>query len=165
MTNKGLNIETWRAFRDQAAVDPAVATREKVAIAHWVQGEEARVTLEDHEITIGAKDGINMMEMLLISFAACDAAVVAVHASYMGLEIRDLKVAVSGSYNVASYIGVEGAPGPGYDGIKVQIYLDAPDVTPDQLAYLKQMCEQASPVGDTMTRNVPVAVDFVKVNS
>lgn len=159
--NKGLNIEAWRAFKERAQADPTQADREKIAIAHWIQGEEARVEIAGKEVVVGGKGDINMMEMILASLAACDAAVVAVHASYMGLEIKDLKVAVSGSYNVSSYIGVKGAPGPGFDEIRVQIYLDAPDATPDQITYLTEMCERVSPVGDTLTRGIAVDIEIL----
>jgi uncharacterized OsmC-like protein len=159
--NRGLDVEAWNRFKEQIVEDPSVGDGNKVVVAHWVQGEEARITIRDNEVTIGTKNGVNIMEMLLASFATCDAAVVAVHASFMGLKVNDITVEVSGHYNVASYVGIEGAPGSGFDGITTKIYLDAPDATPEQIAHLKHMCEVGSPVGDTFKRNVPIELEII----
>ncbi len=159
--NRGFDMAVWNGYREKVIKDRSNADREKIAVAHWVQGEETRVSLGGHEVTIGSDDGLNMMEMLLASFAACDAAVVALHASYMGIKINELKVEVSGHFNVASYVGVEGSPGSGYDRITMRIHLDAPGATAEQIDHLKHMCEVGSPVGDTLTRNVPIELDIV----
>jgi uncharacterized OsmC-like protein len=47
-----------------------------------------------------------MMEMLLASFAACDVAVVGLHASVMGLKIKHLHATARGHFNVAAYLGI-----------------------------------------------------------
>ncbi len=159
--NKGFDMAAWGGFKEKLLDTPAAANRTKVATARWVQGEEARVTVDGKEITIGADDTMNMMEMMLASFAACDAAVVGLHASFMGLKVNNITVEVSGGYNVAAYLGVEGAPGSGYDRISTTVYLDAPDVTPEQIAHLTHMCEVGSPVGDTFARAVPTEVKIV----
>ena len=38
--------------------------------------------------------------------------------------------------------------------------LDAPDATPEQIAYLVERCEKSSPVGDTLARNVSMTLEF-----
>jgi uncharacterized OsmC-like protein len=118
--NKGFNMDSYNKFKSRAQENPKVADRDKTAVAYWVQGEEARVVLGDKEVTIGADAGMNMMEMLLSSYAACDAAMVALHASFMDLKVERLKVEVSGHFNVAAYLGIEDAPGAGYDQISVK---------------------------------------------
>jgi uncharacterized OsmC-like protein len=159
--NKGFNMDSYNKFKSRAQENPKVADRDKTAVAYWVQGEEARVVLGDKEVTIGADAGMNMMEMLLSSYAACDAAMVALHASFMDLKVERLKVEVSGHFNVAAYLGIEDAPGAGYDQISVKVYLDAPDATPEQLAYLHHISETGSPVGDTFSRIVPTELEIV----
>jgi len=161
VNNRGFNMAAWGGFRDKAQKNLSAADREKVATARWVEGEEARVTVDGKEVTIGADDVMNMMEMMLACFAACDAAVVALHASYLGLEVNDITVEVTGGYNVASYVGVEGAPGSGYDRVTTTVYLDAPGVTPEQIAHLTHMCEIGSPVGDTFARAIPTEIKIV----
>ena len=159
--NKGFDMEAYTNFKERILEDESNADRDKTAVARWVQGEEARVSLGGKEVTIGADDGLNMMEMLLASFAACDAAVVALHASFMGLKVNGLTVEVNGHFNVAAYIGVEDRPGPGYDRMSVKVHLDAPDATPEQIAYLAHMCEVGSPVGDTLMRKLPAELEII----
>ena len=67
---------------------------------------------------------------------------------------RSLSVEASGHFNVQSYMGLEDKPGSGYDQISYKVTVDAPDATPEQIAYLIERCEQSSPVGDTLARNV-----------
>jgi len=161
VNNRGIDLAAWSGFKEKARQNRSAADRHKVATARWVQGEEARVTVGENEITVGADDTMNMMEMMLAAFAACDAAVVAVHASYLGLKVNEITVEVTGDFNVSSYIGVEGAPGSGYQHVTTTVYLDAPGVTPEQLAHLAHMCEVCSPVGDTFARAIPTEVKII----
>ena len=89
--NRGFNLDAYGGFRDKVAGDSSAGIREKVAVAEWVQGEESTVNIGGKEITIGSDDGLNMMEVLLASLAACDTAVVGLHASYMGLKVNSLR--------------------------------------------------------------------------
>ncbi len=162
--NKGFNVEDYGNFREKVIQDLNAANRDKTAIAEWVQGEEANVTISGKNINIGHDDGINMMEMVLASLAACDAAVVGLHASFMGIKINSLKAEMKGSYNVAAMLGIDGAAPAGYKGISAKIYLDAPDVTPDQIAALKEATEKGSPVGHTFAEKVVTTIDIVKVS-
>jgi uncharacterized OsmC-like protein len=159
--NRGFDMAVWGGFKEKVLGEPSAADRHKVATARWVQGEEARVTVGENTITVGADDGMNMMEMMLASFAACDAAVVGLHASYLGLKVNDISVEVTGDFNVSSYIGVEDAPGSGYHNVMTTVYLDAPGITQEQIDHLTHMCEVGSPVGDTFARAIPTEIKIV----
>jgi hypothetical protein len=56
---------------------------------------------------------------------------------------------------------LEDKPGSGYDQISYKVILDAPDATSEQIDYLIERCEQSSPVGDTLERNVSMTLEFV----
>ena len=159
--NKGLDMEVYNGFKEKVLEDRTNADRDKTAVARWVQGEETRVVLGDNEVTLGADDGLSSMEMLLTSFAGCDAAMVALHASFMGLKVKSVTVEVNGHYNVAAYLGIEDVPGAGYDRMSTKVYIDAPDATPEQLAYLKHICETGSPVGDSLTGPIPIDLEII----
>jgi uncharacterized OsmC-like protein len=92
--------------------------------------------------------------------AACDVDLLAMHAAMIGLEVNSLRIEASGHFNVQSYVGIEDKPGAGYDQISYKIVLDAPDATTEQIAYLIERCEQSSPVGDTLARNVAMTLEF-----
>jgi hypothetical protein len=81
-------------------------------------------------------------------------------ATMIGLEVNSLRVEASGHFNVQSYIGLEDKPGAGYDQISYKVVLDAPEATPEQIAYLTERCERSSPVGDTLARKVAMTLEF-----
>lgn len=60
-----------------------------------------------------------------------------------------------------SYLGIEGTPGSGYDHIAYTVRLNAPGITEEQKVYLIERCEKSSPVGDSMSRAIPMKLDFV----
>ncbi len=160
--NKGFDKAEYDGFKAKVLADPRAADRDKVAEATWLQGEEVRVVIRERYVILGADDGLNMMEMLLASFAACDVAMIGLHASIMGLKINHLRATARGHFNNAAYLGIEGAAAAGYDSISITIHLDAPRATPEQIERLKQICDVGSPVGATLTRSVPIELDIVQ---
>jgi hypothetical protein len=79
----------------------------------------------------------------------------------MGLKVKSVTVEVNGHFNVAAYLGIEDVSGAGYDRMSAKVYIDAPDATPEQIAYLKHICETGSPVGDSLTRPIPVELEII----
>ena len=157
----GIEQDNLFAFKDAVSEDPTRAERRPMVVAHWDGKSASRIEFEDKVAHIGGRGELNPMQMVLASFAACDVDLVAMHATMLGLEIKSLSVEASGHFNVQSYIGLDGTPGPGYDQIAYKVRLDAPDATPEQIAYLKERCERSSPVGDTLSCAVKTELEFV----
>ena len=156
----GVNVSMQLAFKDLAAKDATKADRDPILVAYWVGGSRARVELKDKVVHIGGDDELNSMQILLAAFAACDVDLLAMHISFLGLEIESLSVEASGHFNVRSYLGLEGAPGSGYDAIAYTVRLSVPGITSEQVAYLRERCERSSPVGDSLTRVIPMKLTF-----
>ena len=152
--------ETLFSFRDTVEADPTKADRWPTVVAHWDGKAASRIRFEDKEAHIGGRGELNPMQFVLAALAACDVDLVAMHATMIGLEVNSLRVEASGHFNVQSYIGLEDKPGSGYDQISYKVILDAPDATEEQIAYLVERCEQSSPVGDTLARNVSMTLEF-----
>lgn len=110
----------------------------------------SRVEFGDKVAHLGGDDDFNAMQMLLAALAACDVDLVAMHASFLGIPVESLAVEATGHFNVRSYLGLEGAPGSGYDHISYTVRISAPGATPEQIAYLSERCERSSPVGDSL---------------
>jgi hypothetical protein len=85
---------------------------------------------------------------------------IAMHASFLGLKIERLSVEATGHFNVQSYLGLEDAPGSGYDSISYTVHLSVPGATPEQITYLRQRCERSSPVGDSLNRAIPLKLEI-----
>jgi len=83
------------------------------------------------------------------------------HASFIGVKIDELSIEASGYFNVQSYIGAADSPGSGFKEIKYTIRLKTPEITQEQINYLIERCEKSSPVGDTLSRSVPLKLEFL----
>ncbi len=157
----GVEVEALLEFRNSCASHPEEASRNPTVVAQWEGGSRSRVDFQGMTIFLGGDDEFNPMQMFLATLAACDVDLIAMHASMLRLKIESLSVTASGHFNVRSYLGLEGAPGSGYDSISYTAQLSVPGATPEQLAYLRERCERSSPVGDSMSRAIPLKLEFV----
>jgi uncharacterized OsmC-like protein len=155
----GINVAEMREYIEECRRNPAAADRNPTVLAKWMGGARAQVTFGSTVVHLGGDDDPSAMRMLLATLAACDVEVVATHAALLGLKLEALEIEASGHFNVRRLLGLEG-PAPGYDRMGYTVHIRAPDITPDQLARLKELCERGSPVGDTLARAVPTALEF-----
>lgn len=128
--------------------------------ARWLGGDASRVKCGPAAVDLGGEGNLNPMQVLLASLAACEVDVIATHAALIDVRIEELEVEAAGHFDLRSYLGVEDAPGPGYEEVTYRARVRAPEVTPKQLAYLRERCERSSPVGDTLQRCVPVRIEL-----
>lgn len=156
----GVNVTELVEFRDIVRQDPTNADRNPTLVAHWVGGSRSRVEFKDKVVQMGGDDELNPMQMLLATLAACDVDLVAVHAAFLGLRIESLSVEATGHFNVQSHLGLDNAPGAGYDAIAYTVHLSVPGATPEQIAHLRERCERSSPVGDSLARAIPLRLEF-----
>lgn len=159
--NKGIQLESILKFKERVIKDATEADRDPLMLGVWTEGDEALITYGDHKITIGGENSMSPMHMLLASFVACDIDVISMHASIIGLKIEKLEIEAKGHFNVQSYIGAAEKPGSGYDHIHYTVRLKAPGATQKQIDYLIERCEISSPVGDSLTRAIPMKLEFV----
>lgn len=156
----GVNVTELLEFKNICRSNPAKADRQPMVVAHWVGGSRSRVEFQDKAVHIGGDDELNPMQMLLATLAACDVDLVAMHASLLGLKIESLSVEAKGHFNVQAYLGLEGTPGSGYDAISYTVRLSVPGAAPEQMSHLHERCERSSPVGDSLTRAIPLNLEF-----
>lgn len=159
--NRGINVEPLLALKDKVREDPARADRNLTVVAEWVGAGQSRIMMAGIETYLGGDGYLNPMKMLLACLAACHVDLIAMHASFLGLKIEDLSVEAAGHFSVQSYLGLEGAPGSGYGGISYTVRVSVPDATQEQIDYLIERCERSSPVGDSLSRPIPLKLEFV----
>lgn len=130
--------------------------------AEWVGGTRARVYSDSgKELFVGGANDFGAMSVALASLLACELDVIATHATLRGIELEKLTIEGTGDFNNAKYLGVARDPGPGYRQISYTVRIRAKNATDDQLKDLVKLCETASPVGDTLSRNVALRLDTV----
>src|SRR3989344_3564945 len=156
----GVDVDKIKQLQDQVKKDPAAADREPKMEAHWLGGSATRIEFGDVSFYIGGDGNLNAMQTLLASLAACDIDLVAMNAALISLPIDELWMEVSGHFNTQAYYGVENAPGPGYDRIAYTVHLKAPKATPEQIKYLKERCERSSPIGDSLSKSIPLKLQI-----
>jgi uncharacterized OsmC-like protein len=159
----GMNRDELRDFAAKATADPTVADRDPVVVARWLGGDESEVAFPSGQpIRVGG-DQPSAMRLLLATLAACDVDLIATCATLLGIEIESLTVEASGHFNVSRYLGVATGTDPGYQNIAYTVRLRARGATAEDLARLREACEVASPVGDTLRRSVPLTMRFESV--
>ncbi|HEU4798834.1 MAG TPA: OsmC family protein [bacterium] len=157
----GYNVGQLRARREQITLDASLTERNPELVARWIGASRARVEFNDIVTHIGGDGELNAMQSLLATLAACDIEVITFHAALLGIQIEELSIAARGHFNVRALWGFEDALGAGYDEMSYTVRLRAPGATVEQLAQLRERCERSSPVGDTLSRRVPVTLEFV----
>ncbi|MDP3984863.1 MAG: OsmC family protein [Acidimicrobiia bacterium] len=159
-TINGIDVDDLQSFRRSIQKDSIKADRRPTVVAQWVGGSRLRIECGDVVAYLGGEGELNAMQALLAALAACDIDVMAMHAAMIGVQIEDMTVEATGHFNLASYLGLDHASGPGYDGMTYRICLWAPGASPEQVAYLRERCERSSPVGDSLSRAIPLELDI-----
>lgn len=157
-----MEVDELREYIDTVTVDAAQADREPTVTARWVGGTRAEVisSLGGPPVYIGGDEDPSAMGMLLRALVACDIEVIVTRATLLGIEIEDLAIEATGYFNVARYLGVQTTVGAGYQRVSYIVRLKTKTgASPDQIADLRAALE-ASPVGDTFERKVPVTFEF-----
>lgn len=157
----GYDLVELRGYVEKVKRDPSVAERTPTLTAYWAGEGRARVEFKNSVLHVGGEGEPSAMSVLLGSLAACDIEVVSTHAALLGIQLESLSIEARGHFNVQALFGVEGAPGPGYDGITYTIRIRAAGATPQQMAYLRERCERSSPVGDSLARAIPLKLELV----
>jgi uncharacterized OsmC-like protein len=158
----GMDVDELREYIDAVTVDAKQADRDPTVTARWVGGTRAEVisSLGGPPVYMGGDDDPSAMGMLLRALAACDVEVVITRATILGIEVEDLSIEATGYFNVARYLGVEASSGAGYQRVSYTVRLKTKTgASPEQIADLRAALE-ASPVGDTFERSIPVSFEF-----
>ena len=157
----GIDREDLGTYIDSVRSDPTQADRKPTVVARWVGGTRAAVTSSSGgpPVFMGGDDDPSAMGMLLRALAACDIEVVVTRATVLGIQIEELSIEANGYFNVARYLGVDSPEGAGYQRASYVVRLRTNGATAEQIADIRSALE-ASPVGDTFQRNVPVTFDL-----
>jgi uncharacterized OsmC-like protein len=91
-------------------------------------------------------------DLLLGALAACAQLTCQLVATAMGVPTRHIGVTVSGEMDLQGTLGISKEVPVGFEAIRVQFDLDAPQATPDQLLALQEKTEQYCVVLQTLLR-------------
>lgn len=153
----GMDVAELREFIGSVEADRTNADREAAITSRWIGGLRSAATSRFGGPTVfmGGDDDPGAMGMLLRSLAACDIEVVVTKATLLGIQIEKLTIEATGDFNVAKYLGVGADEGSGYRQVSYVVHLKTSGATAEQIEEIRRALE-ASPVGDTFARRVPV---------
>jgi uncharacterized OsmC-like protein len=155
----GFDVKDFRQYIEQVRKDPSAGERNPKIVAQWVGGTRSRVEKDGVVVHMGGDEDPSAMWMFLASLTACDVEVVATHASLLGIEIEHLEIEAKGHFDIHRLLGLDGPP-PGYDKIGYTIRLRARGATTEKIEALRRVCERASPVGDSMSKAIPLRLEI-----
>jgi uncharacterized OsmC-like protein len=107
---------------------------------------------------IGGSDRApNPVEQLLAALGNCLAVGYAANASAAGITIRDLRINLDGDLDLRTFLGLADGHA-GFSAIRVAVHLDS-DADEAAAAELHRKVAATSPVGQTLSRAIPVEID------
>jgi len=118
---------------------------------------------DEADILLGTDKGANPVEYLLHALAACVTTSMVYHAAGRGIAIDRVESSVEGDLDLRGFLDISPNVRNGYQNIRVKLRMKA-DVTDEQLRELSALGPIFSPVYDTITRGVRVAVSAERMS-
>jgi len=126
------------------------------------------ITARGHKVKIdepieggGEDTGMNPVEMLLGSIAACQTISTSIYAESMGIKIDEMSIEVEGDMDSAGFMGYAKFR-PGYTNIRSHIKIKS-DADPAMVQQLIDLVEIRCPVEDSVKNGVEIAHAKVEV--
>ena len=101
----------------------------------------------------------NPVEQLLGALGNCLVVGYASNATAAGIELKSVTVDLEGDLDLHTFLGLA-AGNAGYETIKAQVSIES-DAPAEQIEELHRKVTGTSPVGHTLSRSVPVAIELV----
>lgn len=161
-----VNLQAVGELVAAVAENPEKGQTEWQATVTWTGAFRSEAAIRDFEplpsdepAGLGGTDTApNPVEQVLGALGNCLAVGYAANATASGVEIKDLKIELSGDVDLQSFLGLK--PGhAGYSGLSVKVHLDS-DATEEQLHDLHEKVVNSSPVGHTLSNPVPLNIEL-----
>ena len=153
------------ALVDKIKQRPSAARTTWSAEVRWTGAfrSEARIRsfapiTSDEPAGIGGTDSApNPVEQLLGALGNCLAVGYAANASVAGITIRDLRIDLDGDLDLHTFLGLADGHA-GFSAIRVTVHLDT-DADDAAVAELHEKVAATSPVGQTLSKAIPVEIN------
>ena len=139
-----------------------VTTSSKQGLMVEAETRGFKVIMDEPDQMGGSNQGMTPVELLLASLGGCISITIAAFSKAAHVELKDVKVHVSGDLDPDGFMGINKEVRKGFSAVRyeVEIVTDAPE---ERVQKLMQMVEDRCPVSDTLkgvgvTGNVRVKV-------
>lgn len=145
---------TWSGgFR----LDAATGTLVQAGTADESRSGKFTMASDEPSALLGTDTAISPAEHLLQALAGCYTVTLAANAAARGVELNGYRLHLEADFDLSGFLGVDPDQSPGAQEVRVQIELDAPGSTREELEDLVAVVESRSPIRDTLTRAVQVS--------
>ena len=147
-----------KPLKDQYRVDPtasritlrAKGSQTDAPVSCSVDIGRAVYQAEAHKGVGGAGAGACSGDLLLGALAACAQITCQMVAAAMGIQTEHIEVAVEGELDLRGTLGISKDVPVGFESIRLNFKIAAPNATPDQLHALQEKTEQFCVVMQTL---------------
>jgi uncharacterized OsmC-like protein len=112
---------------------------------------------DEPEMLLGADNAANPVEHLLHALASCITTSTVYHAAARGIAIERVESTLGGDLDLRGFLNLDPTVRNGYQNIRVSLQIKS-NATEEQLRELGTLGQRFSPVYDTLTKGVRVAV-------
>lgn len=105
---------------------------------------------------LGTDTSVSPAEYVLQALAGCYTVTLTANAASKGIELKSFQLNLEADFDLASFLGVAPEEHPGASQIRVNVELDAPGSSREELEELIEIVQQRSPIRDTLIRPVDV---------
>jgi uncharacterized OsmC-like protein len=112
---------------------------------------------DEPEMLLGADNAANPVEHLLHALASCITTSTVYHAAARGIAIERVESTLEGDLDLRGFLNLDPTVRNGYQNIRVSLQIKS-NATEEQLRELGTLGQRFSPVYDTLTKGVRVAV-------
>jgi uncharacterized OsmC-like protein len=116
------------------------------------------LTADEPEMLLGADTGANPVEHLLHALASCVTTSTVYHAAARGIKIERIESTLEGDLDLRGFLDLDPTVRKGYQNIRISLQIKAPNATEEQLRELSALGQRYSPVYDTLSKGVKVAI-------
>jgi len=176
--NNGVNVEALLGARAALTEAPEAAKFKWRASSEWKGGTHTQSSVEgffglgeeqthvrefrfdtDHPEIFAAEDkGATPVEVVLVGLAGCLTGGIAAVAQNRGIQLHSVRATLEAGMDIQGILGIDADIRNGFDGIKVNFYIDA-DATEEEMAALVAQSQKRSAVFDIITNPTNVTVE------
>jgi uncharacterized OsmC-like protein len=121
--------------------------------------------ISDEPKRLGGEDeGPNPVEYVLGALAACQEIAIKAHAGQLGIDLKSIKVDVSGDLDLHGFFNLSDVR-PGFTNVRYQTFIETEESDPVKLQNLKDLSIKNCPVLDIISNPVPVSGEVTFISN
>lgn len=124
-----------------------------------VNARKFSLVVDEPPVFGGTDNGANPVEYLLAAYAGCINVVAHLTARELGIEVKSMKIEISGDLNPAKFAGEPDAERAGFKNIDVEFNPESdasPELTQKWIKVIKERC----PVNDNLANPTPLSFNL-----